>query len=82
MDVYFSRMKELTESPNVNLRMQFMLQVRISCLNDCGSQSAYDVFCRSSSNWASASGFLGPRTGTSILDEVPLAYATADGTAM
>ena len=28
MDVYFSRMKELTKSPNVNSRMQFMLQVR------------------------------------------------------
>lgn len=27
MDVYFSRMKELTKSPNVNSRMQFMLQV-------------------------------------------------------
>ena len=27
MDVYFSRMKELTKSPNFNLRMQFMLQV-------------------------------------------------------
>ncbi|TBU40170.1 hypothetical protein BD309DRAFT_1003254 [Dichomitus squalens] len=26
MDVYFSRMKELTKSPNVNSRMQFMLQ--------------------------------------------------------
>lgn len=31
MDVYFSRMKELTKSPNVNSRMQFMLQVRIMC---------------------------------------------------
>ncbi len=29
MDVYFSRMKKLTKSPNVNSRMQFMLQVRI-----------------------------------------------------
>lgn len=28
MDIYFSRMKELTKSPNVNSRMQFMLQVR------------------------------------------------------
>ena len=27
LDVYFSRMRELTKSPNVNLRMQFMLQV-------------------------------------------------------
>jgi translation initiation factor 4G len=27
MDVYFSRMKELTKSPNVTSRMQFMLQV-------------------------------------------------------
>jgi len=27
LDVYFSRMKELTKSPNVNTRMQFMLQV-------------------------------------------------------
>ncbi|THG94698.1 hypothetical protein EW026_g6823 [Hermanssonia centrifuga] len=26
MDVYFSRMKKLTKSPNVNSRMQFMLQ--------------------------------------------------------
>jgi len=26
LDVYFSRMKELTKSPNVNSRMQFMLQ--------------------------------------------------------
>ena len=31
MDVYFSRMKELTKSPNVNSRMQFMLQVRFFC---------------------------------------------------
>lgn len=29
MDVYFSRMKELGKSPNVNSRMQFMLQVSI-----------------------------------------------------
>ena len=29
MDVYFSRTKELTKSPNVNSRMQFMLQVLI-----------------------------------------------------
>jgi translation initiation factor 4G len=29
MDVYFSRMKELTKSQNVSSRMQFMLQVRI-----------------------------------------------------
>lgn len=28
MDVYFGRMKELTKSPNVNSRMQFMLHVR------------------------------------------------------
>ena len=28
MDVYFSRIKELTKSPNVNSRMRFMLQVR------------------------------------------------------
>ena len=27
MDIYFSRMKELTKSPNVSPRMQFMLQV-------------------------------------------------------
>ena len=27
MDVYFSRMKELTKSPHVTPRMQFMLQV-------------------------------------------------------
>jgi len=27
LDVYFSRMRELTKSPNVNSRMQFMLQV-------------------------------------------------------
>ena len=27
MDVYFSRMKELTKSQNINSRMQFMLQV-------------------------------------------------------
>ena len=67
MDVYFSRMKELTESPNVNLRMQFMLQVRISCLNDCGSQSAYDVFCRTLSNCASASGFLGTMAAPTTL---------------
>jgi len=39
MDVYFSRMKELTKSGNVSSRMQFMLQVcilvmlgRITCL--------------------------------------------------
>lgn len=30
MDVYFARMKELRKSPNVNSRMQFMLQVRFS----------------------------------------------------
>ena len=30
MDVYFSRMKELTRSGNVSSRMQFMLQVYIS----------------------------------------------------
>lgn len=29
MDVYFARMKELTKSPNVNHRMQFMLQVSL-----------------------------------------------------
>jgi len=29
MDVYFSRMKELTRSGNVSSRMQYMLQVRI-----------------------------------------------------
>ena len=28
MDVYFSLMQELTKSPNVNSRMEFMLQVR------------------------------------------------------
>ncbi|THG94608.1 hypothetical protein EW026_g6893 [Hermanssonia centrifuga] len=34
MDVYFSRMKELTKSPNVNSRMQFMLQ-DITELREC-----------------------------------------------
>lgn len=29
MDIYFTRMNELCKSPNVNSRMQFMLQVRI-----------------------------------------------------
>ena len=29
MDIYFSWMKELTKSPNVSSRMQFMLQVRL-----------------------------------------------------
>lgn len=28
MDVYFQRMRELTQNPNVTSRMQFMLQVR------------------------------------------------------
>lgn len=32
MDVYFSRMKELTKSANVSSRMQFMLQVSVSIL--------------------------------------------------
>jgi translation initiation factor 4G len=31
MDVYFQRMKDLTKSPNVSARMQFMLQVCINC---------------------------------------------------
>ena len=32
VDVYFSRMKELTKSTNANSRKQFMLQVRVFCL--------------------------------------------------
>ena len=40
MDVYFSRMKELTKSPNVNSRMQFMLQV--CCLSRMLSQFIAD----------------------------------------
>lgn len=38
MDVYFQRMRELTKSPNVSPRMQFMLQVRLgwfSLLPNC-----------------------------------------------
>ena len=31
MDVYFSRMKELSKSPKVNSRMQLMLQVHVLC---------------------------------------------------
>jgi translation initiation factor 4G len=31
MDIYFSRMKELAKNPKVNSRMQFMLQVMLSC---------------------------------------------------
>ena len=31
MDIYFTRMKELTKNGNVNSRMQFMLQVRDLC---------------------------------------------------
>ena len=40
MDIYFTRMKELTKNGNVNSRMQFMLQVRDLCsllISSCSS---------------------------------------------
>jgi len=44
LDVYFSRMRELTKSPNVNLRLQFMLQV-------CRSSFLYVFICAHTSHF-------------------------------
>ena len=58
LNVYFSRMRELTKSPNVNSRMQFMLQV-------CRSSFLYVSICahtsylyRTSSNSVTGNGWL------------------------
>jgi translation initiation factor 4G len=44
MDIYFSRMKELTKSQNVSSRMQFMLQVcfitLFRCIGSCNDRFA------------------------------------------
>ena len=56
LDVYFSRMRELTKSPNVNSRMQFMLQVCRSsflCVFICAHTSH---FYRTLSNFVTGNG--------------------------
>ena len=55
MDVYFTRMKELTKSPHVTPRMQFMLQVSFSL---CWSLLCLLMYLRMSLNCVSANGYL------------------------
>jgi translation initiation factor 4G len=53
MDVYFTRMRELTKSQNVSSRMQFMLQVRIP------ASQLTDTYCsknRTSLNFGNENG--------------------------
>ena len=45
LDVYFSRMKELTKSSNVNSRMQYMLIVSNFCIRD-RMLDAHCALCR------------------------------------
>jgi translation initiation factor 4G len=55
MDVYFSRMKELVKSPNVNSRMQFMLQASAFSFPSVVTLTWYSRMSLSS---VSATGFL------------------------
>jgi translation initiation factor 4G len=55
MDAYFSRMKELVKSPNVNSRMQFMLQAGASSFSSVRTLTWYSRMSLSS---VSATGFL------------------------
>jgi len=57
LDVYFSRMRELTKNKNVNSRMIFMLQVSIPSLL-CFRPSQIDVVFRMSSSSGNVDGFL------------------------
>lgn len=57
LDVYFSRMRELTKNKNVNSRMMFMLQVSVS-IPSCPWLTLADTPFRMSSTSANVNGFL------------------------
>jgi len=57
LDVYFSRMRELTKNKNVNSRMVFMLQVGVPSFL-CFRSTQIDVFFRMSSSSGNVDGFL------------------------
>jgi hypothetical protein len=58
LDVYFSRMKELTKNKNVNSRMIFMLQVSGTMIFYVHDQHRPVPFLRMSSNSVNVDGFL------------------------
>lgn len=64
MDVYFTRMMELTKSPNVNSRMQFMLQVCLLLVLSalCLVTDLFLMVVRMSSNSENACGIPGTRS--------------------
>jgi MIF4G domain len=57
LDVYFSRMKELTKNKNVNSRMIFMLQVSGTMIFYVHHQHRLVPFLRMSSNSVNVDGF-------------------------
>ena len=75
MGVYFTRMKELCKSPNVNPRMQFMLQVTIDCLVFClHSSSSYfspqDIIELRDRKWVARGAVIAPTTRSTVHEAV------------
>ena len=66
LDVYFSRMRELTKNKNVNSRMMFMLQVSVTIplmsLTDTGRHAFQDVIDLREHKWIPRNAVAAPTT--------------------